>query len=124
MRIKICGINSTDALAAAADAGADYVGFVFFPPSPRFVTPVEAAAIRAARPAGPPAVGLFVKPTLDEIAAVLATARLDVLQSTATPRWRAPSVRDSDCRCGGQPACPPAPISPRPSARPRVSTVW
>ena len=46
MRIKICGINSPHALAAAADAGADYIGFVFFPPSP---------AIRAAGRGGEPA---------------------------------------------------------------------
>jgi phosphoribosylanthranilate isomerase len=80
MRIKICGINSADALAAAADAGADYLGFVFFPPSPRYVQPAQAAAIRASRPEAPPAFGLFVKPSLDEIAAVLATVPLDALQ--------------------------------------------
>jgi phosphoribosylanthranilate isomerase len=80
MRIKICGMNSAEALAVAADAGADYVGFVFFPPSPRFVTAAQAASIRATRPDGPPAVGLFVKPSLDEIAAVLAAMPLDVLQ--------------------------------------------
>jgi phosphoribosylanthranilate isomerase len=80
MRVKICGINGAEALAAAADAGADYVGFVFFPPSPRFVTPAQAAAIRATRPDGPPAVGLFVKPSADDIAAVLAAMPLDILQ--------------------------------------------
>ena len=80
MRIKICGINSPEALAAAADAGADYVGFVFFPPSPRAVSPAQAASLRATRPQGPPGVGLFVKPTLDEVATVLAEMRLDVLQ--------------------------------------------
>jgi phosphoribosylanthranilate isomerase len=85
MRIKICGINSAEALAAAADAGADYVGFVFFPPSPRFVTPAEAASIRAARPKGPAGVGLFVKPSLDDIAAVLATMPLDALQIYGDP---------------------------------------
>jgi phosphoribosylanthranilate isomerase len=80
MRIKICGMNSAEALAVAADEGADYVGFVFFPPSPRFVTATQAAAIRATRPDGPPGIGLFVKPSLEEIAAVLAQMPLHGLQ--------------------------------------------
>jgi phosphoribosylanthranilate isomerase len=74
---KICGINDAAAMAAAAAAGADLVGFVFFPPSPRAVTPAGAAAI--AQP-GPATVGLFVDPTEDEIAAVLAALPLDVIQ--------------------------------------------
>jgi phosphoribosylanthranilate isomerase len=85
MRIKICGINSAEALAVSADAGADYVGFVFFPPSPRSVSAIQAAAIRATRPGAPPGVGLFVKPSLDEIAAVLAVTRLDALQIYGDP---------------------------------------
>ncbi|GAB0112588.1 phosphoribosylanthranilate isomerase [Acidisoma sp. C75] len=85
MKVKICGINSAEAYAAALAGGADYTGFVFFPASPRFVTAEQAAKIRASRPGGPPAVGLFVKPSLDEIAAVLDTALLDVLQIYATP---------------------------------------
>jgi phosphoribosylanthranilate isomerase len=85
MRIKICGINSPEALATAADAGADYLGFVFFPHSPRYLTPAQAAAIRATRPEGPPGVGLFVKPSLDEVATVLAEMRLDALQIYGDP---------------------------------------
>jgi phosphoribosylanthranilate isomerase len=85
MRIKICGINNPEALTAAADAGADYLGFVFFPPSPRFLSPARAAALRAIRPDGPPGLGLFVKPALDEIAAVLAEMRLDALQVYGDP---------------------------------------
>ncbi|MBW4024600.1 MAG: phosphoribosylanthranilate isomerase [Proteobacteria bacterium] len=80
MRIKICGINSLDALVAATEEGADYLGFVFFPPSPRYVTPVEAAALRRGGPPGPPGVGLFVKPSLHDIAGVLEVVPLDVLQ--------------------------------------------
>jgi phosphoribosylanthranilate isomerase len=80
LRVKICGMNSAEALAVAAEEGADYVGFVFFPPSPRFVTAPQAAALRATRPQGPPAVGLFVRPSADEIAAVLAAVPLDILQ--------------------------------------------
>lgn len=77
MITKICGINDAAAMAAAAAAGADMVGFVFFPPSPRAVTPAQAAAI--AQP-GPAKVGLFVDATDDEIAAVLAALPLDVIQ--------------------------------------------
>lgn len=75
--VKICGINDAAAMAAAAEAGADLVGFVFFPPSPRAVTPAQAAAI--ARP-GPGTVGLFVDPEDALIAAVLAALPLDVIQ--------------------------------------------
>lgn len=80
VRIKICGINSPAAFDAAVDAGADWLGFVFFPPSPRFVTPAAAAALSARHRGGPLRVGLFVDPTVDAIAAVLATMPLDILQ--------------------------------------------
>lgn len=38
-QVKICGVRTSDALEACARGGADYVGFVFYPPSPRFLTP-------------------------------------------------------------------------------------
>jgi phosphoribosylanthranilate isomerase len=79
-RVKICGLNSEAAFDAAVAAGADWVGFVFFPPSPRFVSPSRAAALSARVPGGPPRVGLFVSPTEAAIAEVLASVRLDVLQ--------------------------------------------
>jgi phosphoribosylanthranilate isomerase len=75
--IKICGINDAAAMRAAAQAGADLVGFVFFPPTPRAVTPAQAAAIAAP---GPAKVGLFVNASDDEIAAVLAALPLDLIQ--------------------------------------------
>lgn len=80
IRVKICGINSAGALAAAAAAGADDVGFVFFAASPRGVTPAQAAAISASRPGGPLRVGLFVDPDDATLAATLAEVPLDVLQ--------------------------------------------
>ncbi len=83
--VKICGINSPEALDAAADAGADHIGLVFFPPSPRAVTPAQAAAISAHRPGGPARVGLFVDPTDDDVAEVLASLALDVLQVHGAP---------------------------------------
>jgi phosphoribosylanthranilate isomerase len=80
VRIKICGLNGEAAFDAAVEAGADWVGFVFFPPSPRFVTPARAAVLSARAAGGPPRVGLFVRPAEEDIAAVLAELRLDVVQ--------------------------------------------
>jgi phosphoribosylanthranilate isomerase len=109
VRVKICGVNSSAALDAAVAAGADWIGFVFFPPSPRAVTPEQAASLSARAPAfevgGPRRVGLFVGPTEAAVAAVLGALRLDVLQLYAeaervlalrarfgVPVWRAVGV--------------------------------
>ncbi len=80
VRVKICGINDAAAFDTVVSAGADYVGFVFFPPSPRFVTPAQAAELSARASGGPVRVGLFVDPSVEAIAAVLDAVRLDVLQ--------------------------------------------
>jgi phosphoribosylanthranilate isomerase len=80
IRVKICGIITQGAFDTAVEAGADWVGFNFFPPSPRFVTPETAAALSARHPGGPLRVGLFVDPTPSAIAAVLDAVKLDVLQ--------------------------------------------
>lgn len=78
--VKICGVNSAEALGWAAAAAADFVGFVFFPPSPRAVTPAQAGAISGSLAGGPQRVGLFVDPDDAEIAATLAAVPLDVIQ--------------------------------------------
>jgi phosphoribosylanthranilate isomerase len=80
VRVKICGLNSEAAFDAAMAAGADWVGFVFFPPSPRFVTPARAAELSARSPGGPPRVGLLVEPTEAAVAEVLESIPLDILQ--------------------------------------------
>ena len=80
VRVKICGINDPAAFDAAVEAGADWVGFVFFPPSPRYVTPAQAAHLSARNAGGPRRVGLFVDPEEDAIRAALDALRLDVLQ--------------------------------------------
>jgi phosphoribosylanthranilate isomerase len=77
-RVKICGLKDAATYQAARDAGADFVGFVFFPKSPRAVTPAQAGAIGA--PGGPQRVGLFVDADDALIEAAVAGARLDVLQ--------------------------------------------
>ena len=69
---KICGIRDAAALDAAVAGGARYVGFVFYPRSPRHVTPGEAGRLSAMLPAGVTAVALAVDPDdalVDEIAA-------------------------------------------------------
>jgi phosphoribosylanthranilate isomerase len=80
VRVKICGINDSAAIDAAVEAGADWIGFNFFPPSPRFVTPARARELSARHAAGPIRVGLFVDPNHDAIAEALAEVRLDILQ--------------------------------------------
>ena len=82
LRVKICGINSEAAFDAAIEAGADWVGFVFFPPSPRFVTPARAAQLSLRHPGGPPRVGLFVAPTEADIGTTLAALRHAGLEVT------------------------------------------
>jgi len=83
--VKICGINDPVAFDTAIAAGADWVGFNFFPPSPRFVSPARAAELSARSPGSPPRVGLFVDPTPETIAAALDSVRLDILQLYGTP---------------------------------------
>ena len=91
-RVKICGINTDAALDAAAQAGADWIGFVFFPPSPRHVTPAQAARLSAQNPGGPARVGLFVDPTDEDVARTLDALALDILQIYAAP-GRAAALR-------------------------------
>jgi len=90
--VKICGINSPAAFDAAVGASADFIGFNFFPPSPRFVTPATAAALSARTDGGPQLVGLFVEPEDEAVAAVLAAVKLDALQIYAAPA-RAAALR-------------------------------
>ncbi|WP_431283694.1 phosphoribosylanthranilate isomerase [Humitalea sp. 24SJ18S-53] len=78
--IKICGLSDAAGFDAACAAGADYVGFVFFPASPRNVTPEQAAALSARQQGGPIRVGLFVDADDDAIARVLDVVPLGILQ--------------------------------------------
>jgi phosphoribosylanthranilate isomerase len=77
---KICGLNGEAAVAAAIDGGAAYLGFVFYPPSPRAVTPAQAARLCATVPTGIARVGLFVDADDETITSVLAETPLDILQ--------------------------------------------
>ncbi len=77
---KICGLSTAEGVAAAARHGARYVGFVFYPPSRRNVTPELAGALAAVVPEGVTKVGLFVDADDASLAKALAGAPLDLLQ--------------------------------------------
>lgn len=69
MTIKVCGITRVDDANAAADLGVHALGFVFWPDSPRAVTPAQAEAIIGALPPFVTPVGVFVEPTAALVAA-------------------------------------------------------
>lgn len=79
-RSKICGITRVEDGLAAAQYGADAIGLVFYPPSPRHVSTAQAAAIAAALPPFVTTVGLFVNPDAADVRAALGALRLDLLQ--------------------------------------------
>jgi phosphoribosylanthranilate isomerase len=79
-RIKICGITREEDLDAAVAAGADAVGFVFYPPSPRCLTPVRAAELARRVPPFVSRVGLFVNEDEDTVAATLEVVPLELVQ--------------------------------------------
>lgn len=83
----------------AIEAGADFLGFNFFPRSPRFLLPDEAARLRRGVPSHVGCVGVFVNSTREEVAATARTVGLDVLQfhGDETPEfcrgWDRPTIR-------------------------------
>ncbi len=80
IRTKICGLSRPQDITAAAEAGAAYVGFVFFPKSPRNVTLDRAAALACETPAGLCKVALTVNANDAELDALTAKVPLDMLQ--------------------------------------------
>lgn len=79
-RIKICGLTRPQDVHSAVEAGADAVGFVFYPKSPRFIDAVAAGRLIAQIPPFVSAVGLFVNATVEEVRAVVAQAPISLLQ--------------------------------------------
>jgi phosphoribosylanthranilate isomerase len=80
IRVKICGLRSSADVAAAASAGASYVGFVFFPKSPRNVSFQEAAALAVDVPMGVAKVALVVNADDAFLDDLTAAVPLDMLQ--------------------------------------------
>ncbi len=115
VRVKICGLRDAAGWDAAVAAGADWLGLVFFPPSPRFVTVAEAAALARRDSGGAGLVGLFVVPFAKEamwrileavpLAAVQIYGPTDGLrEQLGVPVWRAVGVSgvcDLPCEAAG-----------------------
>lgn len=80
VRAKICGLNDPVSMRAAVDGGAAFVGLVFYPRSPRAVTPQQAAELAALVPVSVGRIGLFVDPDDRAVEAVLNRCPLDLLQ--------------------------------------------
>ncbi|HJV93449.1 MAG TPA: phosphoribosylanthranilate isomerase [Azonexus sp.] len=79
-RIKICGLTREADVDAAVAAGADAIGFVFYPPSPRYLTPQRAAELAQRIPPFVDVVGLFVNESPETVLAACAAVPLNVLQ--------------------------------------------
>ena len=95
-RIKICGLTREQDVDAAVAAGADALGFVFYPRSPRYVTLERAAALMTRVPPFVTIVGLFVNARPEEVEAALARLPLQLLQFHG-------DEADADCRRYGRP---------------------
>lgn len=79
-RVKICGITRSSDAQAAARAGADAIGLVFYPPSPRYVSIERAIEVRDGLPPFVQAVALFVNPDAAQVAQVLGRVQPSLLQ--------------------------------------------
>ncbi len=99
-KIKICGITNEDDALLAAECGADFLGFIFVPSSPRHIEPEKAGAIAAtlrATERAPQLVGVFQDASADYVRAITAVAGLDLVQLHG-------SERDDDIAGMGLPA--------------------
>lgn len=79
-RVKICGITNKEDLAAACLAGADAVGFVFYPPSPRAISTEQLLGFIETIPAFVTKVGLFVNESPEVVKETARVLKLDLLQ--------------------------------------------
>ena len=80
VKVKICGITNLDDALVAIDAGADALGFVFFPKSPRHIFPEQAAGIIRYLPPFVQTVGLFVDEALETVNETANQCGLDIIQ--------------------------------------------
>lgn len=108
-RIKICGITRAQDARAAAECGADAIGLVFYPPSPRYLSAERAVELRDALPPFVQTVALFVNPDAAQVAQVLQRVRPALLQfhGDETPEFCAqfgtPFVKAYRVRSGMRP---------------------
>ena len=123
VKIKICGIRRVEEAEAALEEGADFLGFIFYPPSPRYVEPVAAAALIEgirARAGGRPwaAVGVFVNEPASLVNETAERCGLDFVQlhGTESAAYCAQMRRRRSRRCGWRRSAPGRP-APRTTAR-------
>ncbi|MFM7226267.1 MAG: phosphoribosylanthranilate isomerase [Oxalobacteraceae bacterium] len=79
-RIKLCGLTRSEDIRAAVAVGADAIGLVFYPPSPRHVSAAQAAGLLRELPPFVSSVGLFVNAELEQVREVLSVAPIAMLQ--------------------------------------------
>ena len=79
-RIKICGLTNEHDARLAAELGADYLGFVLHPASPRHVTPERLRHLARLLPEGPLRVGVFVNVSAAQVVEIMAACALDIAQ--------------------------------------------
>ena len=114
MMVKICGITNREDALAAIEGGASALGFNFYPASPRYIAPGEAAAIAAQLPSGVWKVGVFVDESPEALLRTAGRVALDIAQlhGSETPEqyprgirvWKAIRMVDGQV--------PPAPCGP------------
>jgi phosphoribosylanthranilate isomerase len=68
VRLKVCGLRRAEDAVLAAELGADFLGFILYPKSPRYLAPADYAALAPGLPAGPARVAVLVEPTPVELA--------------------------------------------------------
>ena len=80
IKVKICGITNLSDARAAVEAGADLLGFIFHPKSPRYVAPATVTEILAQLGERPPAAGVFVNTSTARVMEILSETGLDYAQ--------------------------------------------
>lgn len=80
MQVKICGITNIEDALCAAENGAAAVGFIFYPPSPRYIDPQKAGEINRLLPQNLVKVGVFVNPKEQTVRHIYKECRLDMIQ--------------------------------------------
>jgi phosphoribosylanthranilate isomerase len=89
VKVKVCGITNLRDARAAVAAGADFLGFVFYKKSPRYIAPSEARRLIARLPRAVRKVGVFVNEDKERVKAIAAACDLDMVQlhGTETPAY-------------------------------------
>ncbi len=80
LRVKVCGLTRSQDARLACEFGADAVGFIFYPKSPRFITPDKAGEIASGLPEQITRIGVFVSPEPVQVQAAISAAGLDAVQ--------------------------------------------